>query len=91
MSYKEKITEAMNMIGQQKWKVVITHESGPEVIKVEIRNIRTYGTEHYVQVEVCPLFINECYWLYYTWADPACLFDTKEEAEACKRGMLYGC
>ena len=39
MSYKEKITEAMELIGQQKWKVIMTHESGPEVVQVEIKNI----------------------------------------------------
>ena len=65
---KDKIIAAVELIGQRKWQIVYPYEEAPRAIEIKVRNIRTYGKEQNVQVEVEPIDSNEPFWMYYSAA-----------------------
>lgn len=63
-------------IGTHLWKVTYPYRQEPKVTEFVVKNFRTVGKRHKIQVEVQAVNVPATNWMYYT-----AFHETKEEAE----------
>lgn len=68
-------------IGTHLWKITYPYRQDPKVTEFVVKNFKTVGKRHKIQIEVQALNVPATSWMYYT-----AFYTTKEEAEQALKG-----
>lgn len=69
-------------VGTHLWKVTHPYKAEPKVTEFVVKNIRTAGKKHRMQIEVQAVNVPAT-----NWMEPSKFYRTREEAEAALRGL----